>query len=77
MFENPDRKLEYKSYWLRCWPAGDQKGGATKYWRYSLEDPVTGHKRGFTDLQTLVMFIEHELDCQDRGWIAKQDPGGL
>ena len=35
-------------------------------WRFNLEDAQTGQKRGFTDLEALVAFLQAELmegDC--------------
>jgi len=33
-------------------------------WRFSLEDPRTGRRRGFASLEALVVFLQAELACE-------------
>lgn len=47
----------YRSYLLRLWA----EGGDT-VWRFSLEDPRTGERRGFADLAELTAFLAGETD---------------
>lgn len=62
MTEQTSQVFVYRSFLLRCWQGRGRYTGSQGSWRYSLEDPVTGQKRGFTDLQALLAFIELELD---------------
>ena len=49
------RAPRYHSYLLRCWSEGPG------LWRYSVEDPHTGERRGFTDMAALTAFLEAML----------------
>jgi hypothetical protein len=42
----------YLSYLLRLWHTGE-----ADRWKASLEDPVTGYRRGFGSLQALFGFL--------------------
>ncbi len=48
----------YHSYLLRCWSEG------SGVWRFSVEDPHTGTRRGFTEMAALIAFLEATL-CED------------
>ena len=50
----------YRAYLLRLWETGSLDSGRGVTWRFSLEDPRTGEKRGFADLEGLVAFLESE-----------------
>lgn len=59
--ERATRPQPYQAFILRCWA---ERGSveAKPVWRFSLE-PVAGGKRlGFSDLKTLVSFLEHQTD---------------
>jgi hypothetical protein len=47
----------YVSYLLRLW---QETGGETRCWRASLQDPHTGHRVGFADLEELFSFLRRE-----------------
>lgn len=49
------RAPQYHSYLLRCWSEG------LGVWRFSVEDPHTGKRRGFTEMAALVAFLEATL----------------
>ena len=49
------RAPRYHSYLLRCWSEGPG------IWRFSVEDPHTGARRGFTDMAALVAFLDATL----------------
>ena len=56
-----DLEPRYVAYMLRMWEVrGDQPGNAT-YWRFSLEDPHSGERVGFSDLPSLVAFLETQI----------------
>ena len=59
---NPSgRHSRYQVFVLRLWqePGEIQEPSAT--WRYVLEEPKTGQRRGFRDLAALMVFLEMEL----------------
>ena len=51
----------YHAYLLRWWQAAGADGLADLAWRFSLEDPCTGERRGFASLDGLVAFLQAEL----------------
>ena len=54
----------YRSYLLRLWRV-DEDGGQA--WRASLEDPHTGERRGFNNLDGLMEFLKSQTEPgQDR-----------
>ena len=55
----PGRAPRYYSYLLRCWSDGPG------IWRFSVEDPHTGARRGFTTLAALVAFLDATLCAED------------
>jgi hypothetical protein len=56
----------YHSYLLRCWSDGPG------LWRFSVEDPHTGARRGFSAMATLVAFLEATLGAEEE---AERDSG--
>jgi hypothetical protein len=50
-----------RAYMLRFWKVGNPDSQATPTWRFSLEDPHTGEKLGFADLDAFVAFLVEEL----------------
>jgi hypothetical protein len=56
----------YRSYLLRFWEARSRRPEKQATWRFSLEDPQTGKKRGFPDLEALVEFLQSELEHDRR-----------
>ena len=55
------RPPRYCAYLLRCWESPDQGDGFLPAWRYSLEDPHSGARRGFASLEALVAHLRAEL----------------
>jgi hypothetical protein len=53
MFDRPPR---YQVYLMRCWEERGERPG-TGTWRFSLEDPHTGHRHGFAGLEALMAFL--------------------
>lgn len=47
----------YQAYLLRLWLAGDDDAAV---WRASLEDPRTGERRGFADMDSLLAFLSEK-----------------
>lgn len=57
-----ERPLRHHSFILSLWPETGPMPQSPPVWRYSLENPHTGQRRGFKDLTELVRFLE--------GWTA-------
>ena len=45
------------SFLLRAWKEESSRGSATISWRYSLKDLKTRARRGFADLDSLVIYF--------------------
>jgi len=58
MFDKPPR---CRSYLLSCWEERSRDPNAAVVWRFSLEDPRTGRRRGFSDLGALVAALKQEI----------------
>jgi hypothetical protein len=54
------KRSPYQAYLLRCWAESDETA-ALVIWRFSLEDPRTGQRRGFASLTELVIALQDEL----------------
>jgi hypothetical protein len=57
----PTARPRYHAWLLRCWEERGQGVPPASPWRFSLEDPHTGRRRGFADLPALVGFVEQAL----------------
>jgi len=52
----------YHTYVLRCWQERSaQPMETTSVWRFSLEDPSTGRRRGFASLEVMFDSLFSEL----------------
>jgi hypothetical protein len=56
-----ERPPARRSYILTLWQEGDQEVRAPGLWRFSLEDPRTGQRRGFPTLGALFVALEQEM----------------
>lgn len=65
------KRPRYCSYLLRCWAEAEANSELT-IWRFSLEDPRTGQRRGFANLTALVIALQDEL----MGFLPEQWPDG-
>ncbi len=61
MQRNQPPAPRYCSYLLRCWQERSLRQSAAAVWRFSLEDPHTGQRRGFATFEVLVAFLRQEL----------------
>lgn len=50
-----NKELSYMSFLLRLWLADD---GRDSVWRASLEFPHTGERKGFANLNELILYLE-------------------
>jgi hypothetical protein len=67
------REPRYLAYMLRLWQVGS---GEELTWRASLENPHTGERRGFANLEALVAFLEeYTRGCERRPQAKKQGCG--
>ena len=58
IFDKPPR---YRSYLLTFWEERNQDPAVSAVWRFSLEDPHTGKRRGFANLEVLIAALEQEM----------------
>ena len=58
IFDKPPR---YRSYLLTFWEERSQDPTASAVWRFSLEDPHTGKRSGFADLEALIAALQQEM----------------
>ena len=58
IFDKPPR---YRSYLLTFWEERSQDPAASPVWRFSLEDPRTGQRRGFANLKELTDALEQKM----------------
>ena len=56
-----DKPPRYRSYPLTFWEERHEAPTASAVWRFSLEDPRTGQRRGFADLEMLIAALEQEM----------------
>ena len=52
-----EQSTDYMAFLLRLWRA-DEVDGAQ--WHASLEEPTTGERRGFADIDRLCAFLEEQ-----------------
>jgi hypothetical protein len=74
MFDTPPR---YRSYVLTVWEERSRDPSSPVAWRFSLEDPRTGQRRGFADLAALVAALKEEIgdDCTKEQGAADRPAG--
>lgn len=75
ILKNTGDKKDYFSYMLRVWR--DSSGGRTTsvkdtVWRASLQDPRSGERLGFNNLEELFSFLQRQVGLDLQG---KDDPG--
>jgi hypothetical protein len=58
---NPYRPSRYRAYLLRFWEECRGHPELPGTWRFSLEDPHTGRRRGLASLERLVAFLQQEM----------------
>jgi hypothetical protein len=50
---------------LRLWQEPGDASEHSTFWRFVLEEPKTGQRRGFMEFKALVSFLEKELRRQE------------
>lgn len=53
------------AYVLRVWETRSVPPDPPVMWRFSLEDPRTGERMGFSDLRSLIDFLEGHVSALD------------
>ena len=56
-----DKPPRYRTYLLTVWEERSQDPATPAVWRYRLEDPRSGQRRGFASLEVLADFLRAEL----------------
>ena len=51
----------YKSYLLRYWQERQPLPHSACPWRFSLDDPLTGERAGFANLEAMFRYLEEQL----------------
>ena len=57
-FDKPPR---YRSYLLSFWEERSQDPDTPVVWRFSLQDPRTGQRRGFASIERVMASLRREL----------------
>jgi hypothetical protein len=74
MFDTPPR---YRFYLLTVWEERNRDPNLPAVWRFSLEDPHTGQRRGFADLEALTAALKDMMaNERARGQYPAAQPGG-
>lgn len=55
----PSKPTEYRSFLLRLWAVSPDE---PRVWRFSLEDPHTGERRGFANWERLQEFLKEVMN---------------
>jgi hypothetical protein len=56
-----DRPPHYRAYLLTVWEERSRDPSLPRLWHFRLDDPRTGQRRGFADLQALMAALEQEM----------------
>lgn len=56
----------YRSYLLRCWEERSHLPRGPTVWRFSLQNPHTGERRGFASLEALFAALQSQLEVEDQ-----------
>ena len=70
-----DKPPRYRSYLLTFWEERSQDPSVPVVWRFRLEDPHTGQRRGFGGLTDLFAFLERECGPIERDELEPPDDG--
>ena len=67
-FDKPPR---YRSFLITMWQERSRDTDVSAVWRFRMEDPHTGQRRGFADFEALVAALQQEIDDS-----TAEEPGG-
>jgi hypothetical protein len=57
-----DKPPKYRSFLITMWQERSKDQYILVEWRFRLEDPHTGQRRGFADLESLIAALQQEMD---------------
>jgi len=70
-----EKRITYLAFLLKLWPVVS-KSKSRFLWRASLENPYTGERHGFQDVETLIMFLKAltrvEAHDQEKGFPTEE-----
>lgn len=69
----PFRPASYHVFLLRFWQESREHPALPAVWRFSLEAPGSGQRRGFASLEALTEFLQGEINSEEGGACA--EPG--
>ncbi|MCL4868289.1 MAG: hypothetical protein KJ063_04925 [Anaerolineae bacterium] len=55
------RTASYTIFLLKLWPEHSQENGDLVSWRFSVEDPVTGERKGFVALDQFMAYVHERI----------------
>jgi hypothetical protein len=59
----PPKKFHFRSYVVSVWQERSVHAGQEKMvWRFSLQNPRTNQRRGFGNIESLLIALQTELD---------------
>lgn len=70
---NLERPPRYRAYLLRCWQERSQQPEHLGVWRFSLQEPHSGQRRGFASLEALMAFLETQLAIDEDAVDANEE----
>lgn len=63
--KTPSPRPPYRAWLLRCWREVDSDMEQRGHWRFNLEEPGSGMRRGFSSLPALIAWLEDRLAEDD------------
>ena len=67
MMNSSSEHLCYRAYILRLWQERPVSPAHPAVWRFSVEDPRTGQRRGFGSLEGLVAYLRTQMEAGEQG----------
>jgi hypothetical protein len=61
----PVEPPRHRTYVLHLWREHAAQPDRSAEWRFSVEEPCTGQRRGFASMRALTDFIETTLTCDE------------
>ena len=72
-----DNPPPYYAFLLRCWQERSQSNQQLDQWRFSLEDPRSGARRGFATLDAVLVTVREALLAEEadeqQGLVRKEE----
>jgi hypothetical protein len=59
--DQTSKSASYYIYLLKLWPERSHDNGETLSWRYSIEDPITGLRKGFAELEDFLAYVQAQI----------------